>query len=55
MNIKTNLFEEYVNFADNTKKQNKYFKRLVLLFVVIPCLFFLFVFLISYRVIFIHL
>ena len=26
MNIKTNLPEEYVNFVDNTKKQNKYFK-----------------------------
>ena len=23
MNIKTNLFEEYVNFVDNTKKQKK--------------------------------
>ena len=23
MNIKTNLLEEYVNFLDNTKKQNK--------------------------------
>ena len=27
MNIKTNLLEEYVNFVDNTKKQNKYFKN----------------------------
>ena len=26
MNIKTILLEEYVNFVDNTKKQNKYFK-----------------------------
>ena len=26
MNIKTNLLEEYVNFVDVTKKQNKYFK-----------------------------
>ena len=25
MNIKTNLLEEYVNFVDNTKKQNKKF------------------------------
>ena len=25
MNIKTNLLEDYVNFVDNTKKQNKYF------------------------------
>ena len=23
MNIKTNLLEEYVNFVNNTKKQNK--------------------------------
>ena len=23
MNIKTNLIHEYVNFVDNTKKQNK--------------------------------
>ena len=23
MNIKTNLIEEYVNFVDNTKKQNR--------------------------------
>ena len=23
MNIKMNLIEEYVNFVDNTKKQNK--------------------------------
>ena len=27
MNNKTNLFEEYVNFVDSTKKQNKYFKK----------------------------
>ena len=26
MNVKTNLLEKYVNFVDNTKKQNKYFK-----------------------------
>ena len=24
MNNKTNLLEEYVNFVDNTKKQNKF-------------------------------
>ena len=24
MNIKTNLLEDYVNFVDTTKKQNKY-------------------------------
>ena len=26
MNIKTNLLEENINFVDNIKKQNKYFK-----------------------------
>ena len=26
MNIKTNLIEEYVNFVDTTKKQNKYLR-----------------------------
>ena len=31
MNIKTNLREEYINFVDNTKKQNKYFKTIVFL------------------------
>ena len=35
MNIKTNLLEEYINFVDNTKKQNKYFKIILILFVVI--------------------
>ena len=40
MNIKTNLLEEYVNFVDNTKKQNKYLKILIILFVVILYLFF---------------
>ena len=39
MNIKTNLLEEYVNFVDNTKKQNKYFKMLINFFVIILCLF----------------
>ena len=27
MNIKTNLLEEYVNFVEFTKKQNKSFKH----------------------------
>ena len=44
MNIKTNLLEEYVNFVDNTKKQNNYFKIIINLFVVILCLFLVFVF-----------
>ena len=35
MNIKTNLIEEYVNFGDNTKKQNIYFKLILILLVVI--------------------
>ena len=39
MNIKTSLLEEYVNFVDNTKKQNKYFKLLIILFVIILRLF----------------
>ena len=34
MNIKTNLLEEYVNFVDITKKQSKYFKIILILFVV---------------------
>ena len=42
MNIKTNLLEEYVNFVDNTKKQNKYFK-IIILIAVILCLFLFFV------------
>ena len=44
MNIKTNLLEEYVNFVDNKKKQNKYFKIIITLFVVILCLILFFVF-----------
>ena len=43
MDIKTNLLEEYVNFVDNTKKQNKYFKVLISLFVIILGLFLFFV------------
>ena len=43
MNIKTKLLEEYVNFVDNTKKQNKYFKITLILFVVILFLFLSFV------------
>ena len=42
MNIKTNLLEEYVNLVDNTKKQNRYFK-IIILIVVILCLFLFFV------------
>ena len=43
MNIKTNLIEEYVNFVDNTKKQNKYFKIFIILIVIIMFLFLCFV------------
>ena len=42
MNIKTNLLEDYVNFVDNTKKQNKYFKIFLFLFVTIMFLFLFF-------------
>ena len=35
MNIKTNTLEEYVNFVDTTKKQNTYFKKIILLIAVI--------------------
>ena len=38
MNIKTYLLDEYVNFVDNTKKQNKNFK--ILLFVIAIFIFF---------------
>ena len=43
MNIKTNLLEEYVNFVDNTKKQNKYFKIFIILIVIIMFVFLFFV------------
>ena len=48
MNIKTNLLEEYVNFVDNTKKQNKYFKLFLFLIVIIMFLFLCFL-LFKYR------
>ena len=44
MNNKTKLLEDYVNFVDLTKKQNKYFQVNIILFVVILCLFLFFVF-----------
>ena len=43
MNNKTNILEEYVNFVDNTKKQNEYFKINIILFLVLLCLFLFFV------------
>ena len=42
MNIKTNLLEEYLNFVDNTKKQNKYFKINMFLVVIIVFCFYLY-------------
>ena len=33
MNIKTNLPEEYVDFVDTTRKENKYFKLFGILIV----------------------
>ena len=43
MNIITKLLEDYVNFVDMTKKQNKYFKTLIFLIAIITVfgLFFL--------------
>ena len=35
MNNKINLFGEYVNFVDTTKKQNIYFKLNIILIVII--------------------
>ena len=40
MNIKTKLLEEYVNFVDNTKKQNKHFKMFSFVIAIIMFLFF---------------
>ena len=44
MNIKTNLIEEYVNFVDNTKKQNKnlWLYLIILLFIVFILIILLF-------------
>ena len=42
MNIKTNLLEEYVNFVDITKKQNRYFKNFIILIVIFIFLFLFF-------------
>ena len=44
MNIKTNLIEEYVNFVDNTKKQNKnlWLYIILLLFIVFILIILLF-------------
>ena len=44
MNIKTNLIEEYVNFVDNTEKQNKnlWIYIILLLFIVFILIIILF-------------
>ena len=42
MNIKTSSLEEYVNFVDTTKKQNKYFKIFIFLIAIIISLFLFF-------------
>ena len=44
MNIKATLFEEYINYVDDTKKQNKYFKLYLSLFVIIIALFLFYLF-----------
>ena len=43
MNIKVNLLEDFVNFVDSTKKQNKYFKLNIQICVLILYLFLFFV------------
>ena len=43
MNFKTNLLEEYDNYVDVTKKQNKYFKIFEILNVIIMVLVLFFV------------
>ena len=42
MNSKTKLLEEYVNFVDNTRKQNKSFKTFKILIVIFIFLFLFF-------------
>ena len=37
MNTKTNLLEIFVNFVDNTKKQNEHFK--IFLFLIVTIMF----------------
>ena len=43
MNITTSLLEEYVNFVDTTKKQNKLSKKFLFLIAIIMFLFLFFV------------
>ena len=39
MDIKTKLLEDYVNFVENTKRQNKYFKTILISLAIILSLF----------------
>ena len=49
MNIKTNLIEEYVNFVDNTKKQNKnLWIYLIVLLIIVFILVIIIIFLFEY-------
>ena len=43
MNIETILLEDYVNFVYRTNEQNRYFKIILISFVVIKSLFLFFV------------
>ena len=47
MNFKTNLREEYVNFVDNTKKQNNYFK---IFFIIVIIMFLILCFVFPYTI-----
>ena len=49
IHIETKLLEDYVNFVESTKKQNKYFKTIIILFVVIISLFLFFFVLFKYK------
>ena len=58
MNIKTKLLEECVNFVKTTKKENKCFKIIILLFVIILTLllfFALFKYLNEYYILFVRI
>ena len=44
MSIKTNLIEEYVNFVDNTKKQNKNLWKYIILLLFIEFILIIFLF-----------
>ena len=47
MNIKTNLLEEYINFVDNTKKQNEYFE---IFFIIVIIMFLFLCFMLLYNI-----